>query len=66
MARPRRARSTWSLISASAGVYVPPWHRPVNACSQNADQKPSANSTKAHGLRQAATPVVMYARLAPK
>ncbi len=57
MARPRRARATCSLISASAGVYVPPWHRPVSACSQKADQKLSANSTKAQGLTQAAMPV---------
>jgi len=53
------------LISASAGVYVPPWHSPVKACSQNADQKPSANRTNAHGLTHAATPVAMYARFAP-
>jgi hypothetical protein len=65
IARPRRSRSMWSLISASAGVYVPPWHRPVNACSQNADQNPSANRTKAHGLAQAAMPVRMYARFEP-
>jgi hypothetical protein len=65
IARPRRVRSTLSLISASAGVYVPPWQRPVSACSQKADQKPSAKRTNAHGLTQAAMPVVMYARFAP-